>query len=74
MLNISEVKESLKVRIGREQTQNYVLWDSLLPNGEFLALLYRQTKDRTEAVSSSVGNSGHAGECGTLGKNQHCFL
>lgn len=32
--------------------KKYVIWDNFLPDGEFVALLDIQAKDRSEAISS----------------------
>lgn len=54
MLNISEVVGKFKTEDwqGANTYKKYVIWDNLLPSGEFVALLYIQAKDRTEAISS----------------------
>ena len=54
MLNISEAIRKFKTEDWQEANtlKKYVIWDSLLPSGEFVALLYIQAKDRTEAISS----------------------
>lgn len=61
MLNISEAVGQFKTEDwqGPNAYKKCVIWDNLLPSGEFAAFLYIQAMDRTEAISSSIGNSDH---------------
>lgn len=59
--------------LGTNTYKKYAIWDNFLPDGEYVALLDIQAKNRSEAISNSMGKSDQVGKCGTLGRNEHRF-
>lgn len=59
--------------LGTNTYKNYASLDNFLPDGEFVAFLDIQAKNRSEAINSSMGKSNQAVKCGTLRRNEHRF-